>query len=62
MQLELLVPTTFEHAFKSRMQAWYQRRGYRVVKLGSFDQEYPALAVHLVGPVEYRIFHKDLAQ
>ncbi|KAJ6440900.1 acetyltransferase (GNAT) family domain-containing protein [Purpureocillium lavendulum] len=60
MQLELLVPTTFEHALKTRMQAWYQRMGYRIVKLGKFQDEYPALASLLTGPADYKIFEKDL--
>ncbi|KND93104.1 hypothetical protein TOPH_02116 [Tolypocladium ophioglossoides CBS 100239] len=59
MQLELLVPTSFEHAGKARMQAWYLRMGYRVVKLGSFQEEYPALAPLLAGPADYRIFEKE---
>lgn len=61
MQLELLVPTSFEHTFKSTIQAWYQRMAYQVVRLGIFEKEYPTLAPHLAGPVEYRIFEKSLA-
>lgn len=61
MQLELLVPTAFEHALKTRMQAWYLRMGYRIVKLGSFQEEYPALARLLTGPMDYKIFEKKLA-
>ncbi|KAL6404540.1 hypothetical protein AUP68_13933 [Ilyonectria robusta] len=60
MQLELLVPTTFRHAGKERTQAWYLRLGYRIVKLGSFDEDYPQLAKILAGPAEYRIFEKSL--
>jgi GNAT superfamily N-acetyltransferase len=60
MQLELLVPTTFNHGFKERMQAWYMRMGYRLVQLAQFEQEYPALAPLLAGPAEYRIFEKAL--
>ena len=60
MQCELLYPTTFDHAFKARNQAWYLRMGYKIVKLGQFEKEYPALVQHLMGPVEYRIFEKPL--
>ncbi|KAH7120472.1 acyl-CoA N-acyltransferase [Dactylonectria macrodidyma] len=60
MQLELLVPTTFQHAGKERLLAWYLRMGYEVVKLGSFDEDYPELAKILAGPTEYRIFDKSL--
>ncbi|KAH8672449.1 acyl-CoA N-acyltransferase [Ilyonectria robusta] len=60
MQLELLVPTTFQHAGKERLQAWYLRMGYKVVKLGSFDDDYPQLAKILAGPTVYKIFEKSL--
>lgn len=60
MQMELLVPTSFEHAVKPRMQAWYQRMGYRMVKLGSFNEDYPSLATQLAGPADYKVFEKAL--
>ncbi|KAG6040204.1 hypothetical protein E4U41_001269 [Claviceps citrina] len=60
MQMELLVPTSFEHEVKSRMQDWYQRMGYRIIKLGSFDQDYPYLAALLATPADYKVFEKVL--
>ncbi|RXG50209.1 hypothetical protein VDGE_01075 [Verticillium dahliae] len=60
MQLELLVPTTWEHPFKTRMNAWYSRLGYQLVKVGQFDKDYPALAPLLSGPADYRISEKSL--
>ncbi|CAM1503490.1 Fc.00g010810.m01.CDS01 [Cosmosporella sp. VM-42] len=60
MQLELLVPTSFQHFNKERMHAWYLRLGYRVTKLGSFDEKYPDLAKMLAGPADYKIFEKSL--
>ncbi|KAG5951129.1 hypothetical protein E4U53_003731 [Claviceps sorghi] len=60
MQMELLVPTSFAHTVKLRMQDWYQRLGYRIVKLGSFDQDYPSLATRLMTPVDYKVFEKAL--
>ncbi|WQF89235.1 Putative GNAT domain, acyl-CoA N-acyltransferase [Colletotrichum destructivum] len=60
MQLELLVPTTFEHPFKRRIQAWYSKMGYQVVKVGQFEEDYPAIAPLLAGPAEYRISEKAL--
>lgn len=60
MQLELLVPLSFEHAFKTRLQTWYTRLGYQLVKLGSFEKEYPELAPLLAGPAEYRVFEKEM--
>lgn len=60
MQLELLVPTTFEHALKVRMQAWYLRMGYQIVSLRDFADDYPMLAPELAGPTDYKIFQKQL--
>ncbi|RYP70667.1 hypothetical protein DL771_005271 [Monosporascus sp. 5C6A] len=60
MQVELLFPTAFEHAFKARLQRWYARMGYGKVRLGSFADDFPCLAPLLAGPCEYRIFEKRL--
>lgn len=60
MQLELLVPTTHRHAFKERIGAWYLRLGYKPVRVGQFNHDYPALAPLLAGPTEYRVFEKAL--
>ncbi|RYP34035.1 hypothetical protein DL767_004477 [Monosporascus sp. MG133] len=60
VQLELLFPTAFEHAFKARLQRWYARMGYAEVRLGSFADDFPCLAPLLAGPCEYRIFEKRL--
>ncbi|KAF4452559.1 hypothetical protein F53441_4578 [Fusarium austroafricanum] len=60
MQLELLVPKTFQHEGKMRLFAWYTRMGYKVVKLGSFGDDYPELVKLLAGPTEYRVFEKSL--
>lgn len=62
MQLELLVPTTFRHAFKERNEAWYRRMGYEVVKLGRFADDWPLLAPQLAGPTDYKIFEKSLVE
>ncbi|KAF4512125.1 hypothetical protein G6O67_001305 [Ophiocordyceps sinensis] len=61
VQLELLVPTSFAHAVKLRLQAWYLRMGYRIVRLGSFEQDYPDLVPLLTGPADFRIFEKDIS-
>ncbi|RYP09630.1 hypothetical protein DL764_001172 [Monosporascus ibericus] len=60
VQLELLFPTAFEHAFKARLQRWYARMGYAEVRLRSFANDFPRLAPLLAGPCEYRIFEKRL--
>ncbi|KAI9163948.1 hypothetical protein HJFPF1_05582 [Paramyrothecium foliicola] len=60
VQIEILVPTTFEHAFKARLFDWYQRMGYEVVRLGNFGDDWPELAAQLAGPTDYRILEKKL--
>jgi GNAT superfamily N-acetyltransferase len=60
MQLELLVPQDFEHAFKKRLQEWYLRMGYKLVRLGVFQTDYPQLVSLLRGPCEYRVYEKPL--
>ncbi|KAI1351988.1 hypothetical protein F5Y01DRAFT_102391 [Xylaria sp. FL0043] len=59
MRLELLAPVHFEHAGKTRLQAWYTRRlGYAFVELRDFEAAYPRLFELLSGPTEFRVFEK----
>ncbi|SPJ87140.1 uncharacterized protein FTOL_12165 [Fusarium torulosum] len=60
MQLEILVPQTFHHEGKAVLLGWYMRMGYKLVKLGDFNQDYPELNKLLAGPTEYRVFEKSL--
>lgn len=60
MQLELLVPRTWTHPAKKFLHGWYTRLGYRVVRTGSIDEQYPALAPQLATPCDYVIYHKPL--
>ncbi|KAK3312974.1 hypothetical protein B0H66DRAFT_383734 [Apodospora peruviana] len=60
MQCELLVSTEFTHPFKARMQEWYERMGYKVVRIGDFGKECPHLKPCLVTDVEFRVFEKPL--
>ncbi|KAI0390114.1 hypothetical protein F5Y17DRAFT_83542 [Xylariaceae sp. FL0594] len=60
MQIELLVPTTFASAHKARLQTWYERMGYVMASMGDFGADYPHMIPVLLGPVEYRVFEKDL--
>jgi ribosomal protein S18 acetylase RimI-like enzyme len=60
MQCELLVSRAFDHPFKARNQAWYERMGYRVVGRLDFATEHPHLAGHLVTEGELRVFEKAL--
>ncbi|KAL7790338.1 acyl-CoA N-acyltransferase [Trichoderma ceciliae] len=60
LALDILVPTSYAHPLKTRMQAWYMRLGFQEVRLADFAEEYPALAPLLSGPVVYRLFEKKL--
>lgn len=60
MQLELLVPKTWTHPSKKFLREWYSRLGYRIVRTGSIDEQYPALAPRLGTPCDYVIYHKTL--
>jgi GNAT superfamily N-acetyltransferase len=61
MQLELLVPRQWTHPTKEFLAAWYTRSGYRVVRTGTIDEAYPALAPLLATPCDFVIYRKDLA-
>lgn len=60
MRLELLVPRTWTHPTKKRLQGWYERLGYRVARTGALDEQYPELAPLLATPCDYLIYHKAL--
>ncbi|KAH7316785.1 hypothetical protein B0I35DRAFT_434000 [Stachybotrys elegans] len=60
MHVEALVPTTFQHAFKLRLEAWYMRMGYKLTEIGSFAEDFPHLAPLLRGPTDYKMFEKRL--
>ena len=60
MQLELLVPRTWSHPVKEFLRDWYTRIGYRVVRTGNLEEDYPALVPHLATPCDFVIYHKDL--
>jgi GNAT superfamily N-acetyltransferase len=59
MQCELLVPSA-EHASKTRLESWYRRLGYKVVKVGNFQTDHPVFARDLIGPADYKVFEKDI--
>ncbi|GAA3389496.1 GNAT family N-acetyltransferase [Cryptosporangium minutisporangium] len=60
MQLEVLMPRDWAHPSKEFLKDWYQRIGYRVVRVGDFEPAYPRLAPLLATPCEFVIFHKAL--
>ena len=60
MQLELLVPRNWTHPSKEFLASWYVRCGYRQVRTGLLEDDYPALAPLLATPCDFAIYHKDL--
>jgi GNAT superfamily N-acetyltransferase len=61
MQLELLVPRTWSHPGKEFLRGWYGRRGYRLVRTGTLDADYPHLVPLLATPCDLEIHRKVLA-
>jgi GNAT superfamily N-acetyltransferase len=60
MQLELLVPRDWTHPTKEFLDAWYTRIGYRPVRTGRIDDDYPHLAPLLATPCDFVIYQKAL--
>jgi GNAT superfamily N-acetyltransferase len=61
LRLELLVPQErHDHPFKMRLQGWYERMGFQLIRLGVFQDDYPELAALLREPCEYRVFEESL--
>jgi GNAT superfamily N-acetyltransferase len=60
IQLELLVPRTWEHPSKKFLKAWYGRRGYRLVRTATMDGAYPHLAPLLATPCDLEVHEKAL--
>jgi GNAT superfamily N-acetyltransferase len=60
MQLELLVPRDWTHPVKEFLAGWYTRIGYRVVRRGTINEDYPHLAAQLNTSCDFLIFHKAL--
>ncbi|MFC9440461.1 GNAT family N-acetyltransferase [Nocardia sp. NPDC057030] len=60
MQLELLVPRDWTHPAKKFLAEWYTRIGYRVVRRGALEDDYPHLAPLLATPCDFMIYNKPL--
>lgn len=59
-QVELLFPEGWEHPFKMRLQDWYARLGYRLVRMGEVKDKYPRLVDSLAGPTRFKVSEKTL--
>ena len=60
MQLELLLPRTWQHPTKEFLKTWYGRIGYRPVRTGSMQAAYPHLAPLLATPCDLAVYEKPL--
>ena len=60
MQLELLVPTSWQHPSKQFLHEWYTRIGYREVKTGTLGEVYPELEPLLATRCDLVVFRKVL--
>ncbi|MBC6456694.1 GNAT family N-acetyltransferase [Actinomadura sp. HBU206391] len=61
MQLEVLVPRNWSHPSKEFLAGWYTRIGYRIMRTGTIEETYPALAPLLATPCDFVIYEKSLA-
>jgi GNAT superfamily N-acetyltransferase len=60
MQLELLVPRTWEHPTKVFLDGWYRRLGYRVARRTTLDENYADLTPMLATECELLVYEKPL--
>jgi GNAT superfamily N-acetyltransferase len=60
IQLEVLVPRGWQHPSKELLRAWYGRIGYRFVRTGRIDDDYPHLAPQLATACDFEIYEKPL--
>ncbi|RZS65941.1 acetyltransferase (GNAT) family protein [Agromyces ramosus] len=60
MQLELLVPTSWEHPSKQLLHDWYSRIGYRVVRTSALGELYPELEPLLATSCDLVVYRKAL--
>ena len=60
MQLELLVPTSWQHPSKQFLHDWYSRIGYRVVTTSTLGELYPELEPLLATSCDLVVYRKSL--
>jgi GNAT superfamily N-acetyltransferase len=60
IQLELLVPREWRHPSKDFLAAWYERIGYRIVRLGRIEDAHPHLAPFLATACDVQVREKPL--
>ncbi|KAK4108817.1 hypothetical protein N656DRAFT_685931, partial [Canariomyces notabilis] len=60
MQVEVIVGDGWVHEFKERLAAWYERRGYRLLRTAEVRDDLPWLADILAKKAKVRVFRKRL--
>ena len=60
MQLELLLPRTWQHPSKEFLKAWYYRCGYRAQRTTRMEDAYPHLAPLLAAECDLVVHEKAL--
>ena len=61
MQLELLLPKEWKHQGKEMLAKWYDRMGYRRVRVGKLKAFEPEMEKLLACPCDHVVYHKSLA-
>jgi len=60
LELEVLSPREWLHPSKEFLRKWYTRIGFEQVRLGRFEDSYPALAGLLATPCDFAVYRKKL--
>ena len=60
LQLELLVPRDGRHPSKDFLATWYERIGYRIIRLGRIEDAHPHLAPFLATACDVQVREKAL--
>lgn len=60
MQLDLLVPESWTHPAKARLDAWYTRIGYKLIYTDGFNARFGRAEALLAGPAVFRVYEKVL--
>jgi len=60
LQIELLKPRNWVQPSKRVMIDWNERAGYKVVRKGAFEDQYPHLAPYLATPCDFIIYEKKI--
>ncbi|KXX82706.1 Uncharacterized protein YxbD [Madurella mycetomatis] len=60
VQVEVIIGDGWVHAFKERLAEWYERRGYRLLRVGSVREEVPDLANILARRARVKVLRKVL--